>query len=190
MLILKKLISHGTVRACFYHPEDKNKCVKVVLHKKYSYLLKKELDNNLLFQEKLSLFVPKYYQLVDTNKGLGLETELIKDDHNQLSPRLVDYLKTKKTLSNELINQFETFFSLLLKHHLWFYDFNLENFLIKTINKKEQLIFVDTKSYNRNNSWSFLKLEYIIPILAKIRMKRRIKRFYKRVEIPIPNTLE
>ena len=190
-LILKNMIHHGRVRACYYHPEKPHLCVKVALCKKHNNLLKKEIDNNELFQKKLSPYVTSYYGLVPTNYGLGLVSELVTDSPtNTLSPRLCDWLKINGHISQELKAQFQDFFERLLKHKLWFYDFNDENFLIQKNNKNLRLVFVDTKSLNRNNSWSFLKLEYLIPILAKIRMKRRIHRFYKLHELKLPSSLK
>lgn len=186
MLILEKMISHGRVRACFYHPEDAGKCVKVAMKKRHEHLLNKEIKNNILFQEKLSPYVPQYYQLIQTNKGVGLETELITDDNHDLSPRLCDYLKTHKTIPLDIKAQFDDFFERLFVHKLWFYDFNVENFLIQTTQQQKRIVFVDTKSFNRNNSWSFCKLEYYISFLAKIRMRRRIIRFYEHLHLSVP----
>ena len=186
MIYLKKMISHGRVRACYYHPEHTHLCVKVALSPKHVKLLQKELDNDALFQEKIGSYVPRYYQLIKTDKGIGLESDLIRDDDGKLSPRLLDYFTTHATLNKQLLQQFQDFFQRLFQYNLWFYDFNNENFLIQTKKGKEHLIFCDTKSFNRNNSWSFLKLEYMIPFLARIRMKRRVHRFYKSNSLPVP----
>ena len=186
MLILKDLISHGRVRACYYHPTNNNLCVKVALKKKHNKLLQKEIDNDALFRKTIGVYVPRYYKLVKTNKGLGLTSDLIYNDDNRLSPRLKDFYLCKKDLSNEIMTQFDDFFERLLKYHLWFYDFNDENFLIRTHKGHHYLYFVDTKSLNRNNSWSTFKLEYIIPFLARRRMLRRIRRFYETYRKKLP----
>ena len=178
MLILKDMISHGRVRACYFHPTHNKLCVKVALKKRHEKLLKKEIDNNALFRKAIGPYVPRYYKLIQTNKGLGLTTDLIYDDNNHLSPRLKDWTEQQKPLTKEIMRQFDDFFARLLKYHLWFYDFNHENFLIRTWNGHHHIYFVDTKSLNRNNSWSTLKLEYICPFLARRRMLRRIRRFY------------
>lgn len=179
MLILKDMISHGRVRACYYHPTNNRLCVKVALEKKHNKLLHKEIHNDALFRKTIGPYVPRYYKLVNTNKGLGLTSDLIYDDNNHLSPRLIDWLHQGKSLSQDIIRQFDDFFERLLKNRLWFYDFNDENFLIRTHKGHHYLYFVDTKSLNRNNSWSTLKLEYLIPFLARRRMLRRIRRFYQ-----------
>lgn len=185
------MIHHGRVRACYYHPDNPQLCVKVALQKKHNKLLQKEIDNNELFQKTLSSYVTRYYELVPTNYGLGLISDLITDTPtNTLSLRLRDWLKIHKSISPELQEQFQDFFKRLLKYKLWFYDFNNENFLVQKQGDKLRLVFVDTKSLNRNNSWSFFKLEYIIPTLAKIRMKRRIHRFYKVHHLGVPNSLK
>lgn len=179
MLILKDLISHGRVRACYYHPKNNRLCVKVALKPRHKKLLQKEINNNALFRKTIGPYVPRYYKIVATNKGPGLLTDLIYDDDNRLSPRLIDWLLQKKPITKEIAAQFNDFFARLLKYNLWFYDFNDENFLIRTHKGRHYVYFVDTKSLNRNNSWSTLKLEYFIPFLAKRRMLRRIQRFRK-----------
>ena len=187
MLILKDMISHGRVRACYFHPTNNNLCVKVALRKKHNKLLQKEIRNNTLFRKTIGPYVPRYYKLINTNKGLGLTSDLIYDDDNRLSPRLRDWYKVHNDLGPDIMRQFNDFFSRLLKYHLWFYDFNNENFLIRTHNGRHYLYFVDTKSLNRNNSWSTLKLEYLIPSLARHRMLRRIRRFYRSYHKSIPS---
>lgn len=186
MLILKDMISHGQVRACYFHPKDNRLCVKVAQKPKHQKLLQKEINNNALFRKTIGPYVPRYLKIVRTNKGPGLITDLICDDNNRLSPRLTDWHLQGKTVPTEILKQFDDFFTRLLKYHLWFYDFNDENFLIRTHKGHHYLYFVDTKSLNRHNSWSTFKLEYICPFLAKRRMLRRIQRFYTLHKQPIP----
>ena len=124
MLILKDMISHGSVRACYYHPTDNRLCVKVALRKKHNKLLQKEIKNDALFRKTIRQYTPRYYKLVQTNKGLGLTSDLIYDDDNRLSPRLSDWLRQGKSLTKEITAQFDDFFTRLLKYKLWFYDFN------------------------------------------------------------------
>ena len=190
MLILKDFISHGNIRACYFHPTNDRLCVKVALKKKHEKLLAKEIKNNSLFRKTIGQYVPRYHKLVRTNKGLGLTCDLIYDDNNKLSPQLKLWLRSGHKLTPELIQQFNDFFARLLKHHLWFYDFNSENFLIRTHNHHHYMIFADTKSLNHNNSWSTLKLEYFIPYLARKRMIRRIKRWYKSYTLPAPEQFQ
>ena len=179
MLVLKDKIAYGRTRACYYHPKNPNLCVKVALKKKYEKLLKKDLENNQRFHEGIGLYVPTYYKLIQTNKGLGLVSDLIHDKKG-LSARLADWVIEKRPVKKEIIKQFDDFFARVLKYRLWFYDFNSANFLIRYYNKHYHIFFVDTKSLNRNNSWSMLKLEYIFPFLAKRRILRRIYRFYEK----------
>ena len=190
ILILKDLISHGRTRACYFHPINNNLCVKVALKKKYEKLLHKEVNNNALFQKTIRLYVTRYYKLVQTNKGLGLVTDLMYDEDNRLSPRLMDWLNQGKTFTKDILWQFTDFFGRLLKHRLWFYDFNDENFILRTRKYRTYVCFVDTKSLNRNNSWSTLKLEYILPFLARRRMLRRIRRFYTSHGLEVPKQFQ
>ena len=96
----------------------------------------------------------------------------------------------KKPIPQGIKKQFDDFFGRLLKYNLWFYDFNDTNFVIRIHGSRAQLFFVDTKSLNRNNSWSTFKLEYFIPWLARRRMLRRIQRFYTVHGYKIPTQLK
>ncbi|MBQ4471782.1 MAG: hypothetical protein II942_00840 [Alphaproteobacteria bacterium] len=190
MLILKDFIWHGNVRACYFHPMHNNLCVKVALNHKHDKLLEKEIKNNALFRKTIPQYVPRYHKLVQTNKGLGLICDLIYDDNNKLSPQIRRWLAAGHKLTPDLIRQFEDFFSRLLKYNLFFYDFNEENFLIRHHKDKNYIVFVDTKSLNRNNSWSTFKLEYFIPFLARRRMLRRIRRWYEKHKVPLPKKFQ
>lgn len=52
----------------------------------------------------------------------------------------------------------------------------LKNFVVQIKDGRKNLYYTDLKSLNNYKSWSFLKLEKIIPSLAKYLMVRRIKR--------------
>lgn len=189
MLILEGLISQGATRACYKHPHNDKKCVKILFNPKQIKLIYNELKSNQFLQKKLKDMIPGCDEIVKTNLGLGLVMDLIYNDDNQISPSLLVWQKENQ-LNSEILNQFEAFFLELLNQKLWFYDFNDGNFVIQKKGNQEKVIFIDTKSFNHNNSWSTLKLEYFIPTLARWRMKRRIQRFYSKKNIPIPPSLK
>ena len=143
VLTLKNMIHHGSVRACYYHPNDPALCVKVSIARKHDNLLTKEINNNTKFQSLLTPYVPKYYDTVDTNYGLGLISDLITDEKtNTISPMLQDWLKIHQKLTTDLQSQFQDFFERLLKYSLWFYDFNFQNFLIQKKSDQWHMFFV------------------------------------------------
>ena len=136
----------------------------------------------------MSKFIPICYEIVETDLGQGLVMDLILNDTGEIAPNLQQWTNKNK-FSPDILSQFEIFFSLLFEHRLWFYDFNNANFVIQHKDGRKNVIFIDTKSFNHNNSWSMLKLEYVIPFLARRRMKRRIHRFYTQNNLMIPKSL-
>ena len=184
MLILTKLIGKGAVRECYEHPEDKSKCVKVLLPDADPSVFDREFKN----YQALKVFLKDYIipcepEPVETDKGPGMICDLLTDDNGETSKMIFEY----KT-DDEIKEQMDSFVHLLLTHHLFFYDFNLNNFVIRIRNGKKELKYIDLKSFRRNKSWCFFKLENIFDFLARIIMLRRLKRLYKELGIGFPES--
>lgn len=179
MLILKDFIGKGATRNCYLHPDNPKKCVKVLIDPKKTKLLKRELASYLILHEPMRDFITEYdTELAETDKGPGLVSELLKNDDGSLCKPIWKYMKQGRidpTLDEEL----KAFTRLLLRHKLYFYDFNVNNFVVQVRNGAKKLKYIDLKSYNNNKSWTFLKLEKVFSPLAKIIMVRRLKRFYQ-----------
>ncbi len=175
MLILKEFIGQGAVRECYRHPQNKNKCVKILKNSNDLKILKRELEIFLAVKNDLGKFILNYDdKLVMTNKGFGLVCELLTDDDGTLSKPVYHYFNNGKVYA-ELQRQFYYFIYQLIEHNLYFYDFNLDNFIIQKQNQSLNLKYIDLKSFENNKSWTFLKLEKIISPLAEAIMKRRLK---------------
>lgn len=173
MLKLKKMIGYGAVRACYEHPENKHLCVKVFLEK--GKKTKSFLDEIHLYKKlenKLSPYLCFYEEaLVETDKGTGMVTELLRDDDLSISQPLAT-----TPLTEEIKAQIDDFTQRLIDNDIFFYDFNLQNFVIQKLKNKTQLKYIDMKSYRRYKPWTFLGLEKFIPSLARLAMKQRIKK--------------
>lgn len=183
MLELSKFINKGETRICFEHPFIRNKCVKVASKHKDEKFLQKEIDNYFMVKNELSGHIVSYEtNLVQTNFGQGLICDLLRDDNGQISKTLSEYL-CYKTLDEDLSCQLSHFVYCLLEHNIYFYDFNLKNFIVQIKNGKKFLYYTDLKSLNNYKSWTFLKFERIIPPLAKYLMIRRIKRLFRYLEM-------
>ena len=188
MLILEKCIGKGATRECYRHPADASKCVKVLIKNTDTSILKRELKYYSLIKSTMNELVVEYdRELVKTNKGLGLVCELLKDDDGKLSKPITFYIKNGK-IDKELASEFYYFTYQLIEHELYFYDFNLNNFVVQVKDGKKQLKYIDLKSYENNKSWTFLKLEKIFTPLAE-RIMRRLKRLYKMLGIEWFQTL-
>lgn len=181
MLILTKFIGKGATRLCFEHPADANKCVKVAAHNKDVYLLEQELFVHSCVKSYLGSYVVDYEpDLVDTNLGKGLVCELLRDDCGGYSETL-----SRNNLDKEVISELWGFTYHLLEHDIFFYDFNLKNFVIQIKNGQKNLRYTDLKSFMNYKSWAFLKLEKLITPLACHLMIRRLKRLFASLDIPM-----
>ena len=187
MLLLKELINKGESRACYAHPDDKNKCIKVPLvasrrniesnyEIKAYQELKDKLDSYLVWHDT---------KLIDTDKGQGVVCELLRDDDGKYAKDLL-YYQQNRLIDIDILAQLRQFFTLLLQNNIFFFDFNYKNFVILHHNGKKQLKYIDMKSYRNPHSWTFLKLEKFIPCLAKSKMRRRIIRFYAQGHLDYP----
>jgi PhoP regulatory network protein YrbL len=91
----KKMIGKGRHRECFVHPDDENKCIKVVV-----YGDEKETEREQSYYQRLSKrqiswsMLSQYYGVVETNLGQGAVFELIRDYTGEVSRTLEDYLLT------------------------------------------------------------------------------------------------
>lgn len=183
VLMLTEFIGKGATRECYLHPINNNKCVKVLINNKSTKILERELHHSFVIQAILGNLVVAYdRQLVQTDKGIGLVCELLKDDNGQFSKPIRAYIKNGK-IDSELKEEMDYFVNQLLAHKLYFYDFNLNNFVVQIKKGKKKLKYIDLKSYENNKSWTFLKLEKFISPLAESIMVRRLKRLYKMLGI-------
>lgn len=185
MLRLSKFIGKGATRICFEHPEDPNKCIKVAVRPKDNAVLEKELKTYFLVRLYIEEYLITYdHKPVDTNLGKGLVCELLRDDDGSYSKSL-DYYLSKGPLDDEIVSQIWHFSYSLVEHDVFFYDFNLKNFIVQIKGGHKFLHYTDLKSFENYKSWTFLKLEKIIMPLARYLMIKRLKRLFDILEIPI-----
>ena len=187
ILQLTELINKGSYRACYAHPNDKSKCIKVPL--KSAKIIKNTIAEIKAYK-KLKYILGKYLvwhddKLVDTDKGKGAVCELLRDDDGNYSKNLL-YYHQNKLIDIDILSQLRKFFTLVLQNNIFFFDFNYKNFVVLNHDGKKQLKYIDMKSYCNPHSWTFLKLERFIPCLAKSKMRRRIIRFYAQGQLNYP----
>ena len=183
MLILEKFIGKGSVRLCFEHPDNPNKCVKIANQRKNIRLLEHELETYRRIHPVLGKYLLKYEPtLVQTNFGPGLVCDFLHNADKRPSQTLNAHL-SKNKLAPDIIAQLNDFTRLLLRHNIFFYDFNFTNFMIQKTKAGNRLYFTDLKTYNRYRPWVLLHAEKIIRPLGRAIMKRRLKRLYEQLGI-------
>lgn len=173
MIKLKKLIGNGAVRACYEHPQNKRLCIKVLLKKGNA---EKTFTNEINLYKKLKNTLSPYLcryeeELVETDKGIGMITELFRDFDNKISKTLA-----KIKLTSEIKHQIDSFTQTLIENDIFFYDFNLQNFVVQRLKDKTQLKYIDMKSYQHYKPWTYIGLEKFIPYFARRAMKQRINK--------------
>lgn len=112
-------VGKGCHKLTYIHPEDKNKCIKVIYNKDGITDIERELryrkyrdDHHLT-----STVLPGYYGTVETDKGLGYIFEYVCDYDGKISLTLMDYVHNEDMLEKD----YATVVALLkeLKEHLW-----------------------------------------------------------------------
>lgn len=182
MLQLTRIINKGGRRLCMEHPDDPDKCVKVIMFPRDLYLLKRDLQAYKAVKPVLKDFLPHYEEeLVETQLGPGLICEIVKDDDGSVSRRLADCIN-QKIVNKRTLAQIALFARLVVENGIPFYDMNPNNFLVQIKNGKQRLLYVDLKYYGVYKPWTYLHLEKYIPALSKLIVKRRLKRLFDWLE--------
>jgi hypothetical protein len=95
MLTLKSsaLIGRGLRRECYFHPDDENKCIKVVVSGDHKETRREQSYYRLLEKRNISWrMLARFYGNVDTNLGEGAVFHLIREYNGKISKTLGHYL--------------------------------------------------------------------------------------------------
>ncbi len=183
MIFLKDedFIAKGNERACYYHPNDKTKTIKITFennNRKDSKQSEKEIKYYKQLKNKgLNNWqhLPKYFGEVQTNKGNGFIIELIKDYDGKISKSFAYYLKKYDLKKYE--KQVEIYKQYFLKYCIIFnYGMMPKNILLRKLSKKEsELVLIDGLG-----DVSHFTILNGIPAFARRRINRRWDKFVKK----------
>ncbi len=172
-------IAQGTHKQCYYHPTDKNVCIKIP----YNPAGEKDLEREVRYLTKVlktragkSGILPIYHGFVNTNKGKGHVFDVIYDFDGRISTPLSFLLDDPAFLdlhyhglTNALIGLRETLF----KFHIISMSIYSENILCQKINPYDfKLMFI-----NDMGSGALIPVEYYWTSAAHAKIKRRWNRF-------------
>ncbi len=189
--------AEGGNRKCFIHPNNKDRCLKIV-HSGLIEKIKKNkpwykkfrsnesFDDNLREQaaynqkalrsnnQKIWDHLAKWYGIVETNIGRASETELIRNN-NKIAETLEEYL-FREGLTDEIKDAIEEF-QIWLRHHLVMTK-NLipHNLVLASKNGKPKIKIIDGLG-----SHAFFPLSSYSNILAKRYVNRRIELMWSRI---------
>ena len=148
MIKLEKsnFIAQGTNRACYIHPTDSNKCIKVTISNDSSES-NKEIKYYKYLQNRSISFenIAKYYGVAKTDLGDGGVFDLVRDLDGDISKTLSYYLQ-KDELTKEILNPLPLLKELrkyTLDEGIVVKDLNTKNILYQKTDKGAKLVLID-----------------------------------------------
>ena len=172
-------IGKGKERACFVHPDDPQKAIKISIGsvseqsrreiKFYQKLVKRDGD--------IDPHIPRFYGLCETNLGQGLVVDLIRDQDGEISRPLNWYLA-----EGYPIEDFEPYLDELKKSFLqnliiFNHDMTVGNLLFQKVSDTSaRLVAIDGLGDVVALDW----LD-VFPSLVRRKISRRWTRFIARV---------
>ena len=179
LILSSKPIGKGSERACFIHPEDPRKAIKIPFGK-----ARKQTVRDIRFYTELKKrtigsirHIPDYHGLCDTNAGRGIVVDLIRNYDGEFSRPLSWYL-----LAGVPIEEFDAYLEELKQSFLEHLiicnrDLNLGDLLVqKTSMSKARLVAID--GFGDASTFEWMDR---IPFFAQRKIRRRWKRFHKQI---------
>lgn len=177
--IITDPIGKGKERACFVHPDDPQKAIKISIGS-----VSKQSRREIKFYRRLKQrggvndpHVPRYYGLCETNLGRGIVVDLIRDQDGQISRPLNWYLA-----EGYPIEDFEPYLHELKKsflHNLIIFnhDMTVGNLLFQKVSATSaRLVAIDGLGDVVIFGW----LD-VFPPVARRKISRRWARFIARI---------
>lgn len=167
MIILqnKDLLQKGSERACYDHPFDKSKLIKIVYNQKGK---NNQNDQELYYYNFLNKQNIAYsnisicYGKIDTNLGEGLVFEKIIDYDGNISKTLRHYLVLNKFDNNKEETLFNDLKEYLFKYKIIFSDPTSVNVLCKRLSKDEyKLVIIDGLGSKRKDIKLFFSMYFL-----------------------------
>jgi hypothetical protein len=164
-------------RECYFHPEDKNKCVKVVVAGDHKETVREQAYYRLLENRDISWeMLARFYGNVETNRGQGAVFELIRDHNGEVSKTLEHYISADIAADidyQDLSRALPVLKQYLLDWKIVTMSFKPQNIVYKKINKSEvALVVID----NIGNS-DFIPICNYVDFMAMRKIRRKWQRF-------------
>ena len=182
MIILKNIepIAANGPRACYLHPEDEDKVIKIVRlqttsRKKqtnwqewqhYQYLLKQH--------GKLDL-INECYGFIKTDLGEGLVWKCVRDDSGEISNTVTNIMKSPDGYDLEKVAKvLDHFCGVLIEKNIQLFDLNPSNVMIRICpDGSYQAVSADIKG--RYANYEFIPISTYIPFFSRRKLTRRCR---------------
>ena len=89
------MIGKGLHRECYIHPDDPNKCIKVVVLRGEEETRREQAYYKLLQKKDISWdMLPKFYGVIPTSMGSGAVFDLIRDSNGEVGKTFEFYFES------------------------------------------------------------------------------------------------
>jgi hypothetical protein len=171
------LIGRGLRRECYFHPEDENKCIKVVVAGDHKETVREQSFYRLLEKRNIAWrMLPRFYGNVETNLGEGAVFELIRDYNGAVSKTLAHYLSANNETDRDFQYSYQALHQLkryLLKWKIVTVALTPPNIVYKKTRESEGfLVVID----NIGNS-DFIPICNYVAWMATRKIHRKWRRF-------------
>ena len=179
MLLLNAsdFVGKGLHRECYVHPNDEQRCIKVVVAGDLSESKREQSYYKLLQKRGISWnILPRFHGVIETNLGAGAVFDLIRDYDGNISKTLEYYLSSEQLDSAEnpgISQAISAFKKELYRQSIITMTLSPKNIMYKKTGPNEgRLVLID----NIGNS-DFIPICSYIDSLAKKKITRKLLRF-------------
>ena len=175
------MIGKGSDRACYDHPDDPKKCIKIT-HTADN----KQSQNDLKCYTRLAKqnisweMLARFYGTVETDMGEGLVFEKVLDFDGSTSKDLNYYLKSDKQMRaiSDLLGLLKALYRYLLTEKIVFRDLNADNILYQRITETEgKFMIIDGVGTS-----VLIPLEKYSDFFARRKIERKWEKLIERLE--------
>ncbi len=139
-------LGKGRKRIVYIHPDNSDKCIKISKRKRNNKNIRRELScfANLKKDNISWNMMIKYYEKVQTNKGVGYVFDLVKDFDGNISETLDSYFNdyNKFILIPDIIKKITNLKKYVFNNKIIFDDPNLKNILYKKISEDDGVFII------------------------------------------------
>jgi hypothetical protein len=179
------LISRGTLRASYLHPENYNLIIKVSADGQDSGIQanQKELKgyHRLVRNHGHLDYISHCHTIIETSLGPGLLCDCIRDEDGAVSKTIWDLVIYQDSCDIDYLQRVaEKFCELLIERDIFLFDINLKNIAMKRLDDGTyQPYAIDLKGPYDNSE--FLGLSSHIKFLGRRKLKRRSAQLLARI---------
>ena len=171
------LIGRGLRRECYFHPEDENKCIKIVVAGDHKETVREQSYYRLLEKRNIAWrMLARFYGNVETNLGEGAVFELIRDYSGEVSKTLVHYFSADTATDHDYQHLYQALLALkqyLLQWKIVTISLKPQNIVYKKTNESEGVMVVID---NIGNS-DFIPICNYVNWMATRKINRKWQRF-------------